>query len=104
MSRSEFRVRMCGPASIVEVHGPLDEDSAASLLEFVAAAAAACAAVQIDLDAVDSMTPEAAALLLFRDAPWRAMSGKISLRASSRHGRQAVLGAYARRRARSEPA
>jgi hypothetical protein len=104
MSKSEFRVRMLGPVSIVEVHGPLDEETAASLLEFAAAAAAACPAVQIDLDAVDSMTPEAAALLLFRDAPWRAISDKISLKATGRPGRQAVLRAYARRRARSETA
>ena len=104
MSRSEFRVRMQGAVSIVEVHGPLDEEAATNLLEFAAAAATACPAVQIDLDAVESMTQEAAALLLFRGAPWRALSERITLRASGRPGRQAVLRAYARRRARTQTA
>ena len=97
-------MRMNGPVSIVEVHGPLDEEAATNLLEFATAAATACPAVQIDLDGVDSMSQEAAALLLFRDAPWRALSERITLRASGRPGRQAVLRAYARRRARSQTA
>jgi hypothetical protein len=42
MGKSEFRVRMDGPVSIVEVCGALDEAAAASLLEFAAAAATAC--------------------------------------------------------------
>ena len=104
MSKSEFRVRMNGPVSILEVHGPIDEEAARNLLEFAAAAATACSAVQIDLDGVESMTQEAAALLLFRDAPWRALSERITLRASGRPGRQAVIRAYARRRARSQTA
>jgi hypothetical protein len=104
MGKSQFRVRMEGPISVVEVWGPLDEAAAANLLEFAAAAASACHAVQIDLDEVESMTPEAAALLLFRDAPWRAFPERITLRANGRPGRQAVLRAYARRRARSETA
>lgn len=102
IGRSEFRVRMSGPVSIVEVRGPLDEAAATSLLEFAAAAATACAAVQIDLDRVESMTPEAAALLLFRDAPGRAASERISLRAGGRPGRQLILRAYAGRRAGSQ--
>lgn len=102
--KSEFRVRMSGPVSIIEVHGALDEEAAEHLLEFAAAAATASRAVQIDVDAVDSMTPEAAALLLFRDAPWRETSVMISLRANGRPGRQAVLRAYARRRADCESA
>ena len=95
-------MRMNGPVSIVEVHGPLDEEAATNLLEFAAAAATSCPAVQIDLDDVESMTQEAAVLLLFRGAPWRALSDRISLRSSGRPGRQAVLRAYARRRARSQ--
>lgn len=102
MTRSEFRVRMIGPLSIVEVHGSLDEESATSLLEFAEAAATECPAVQIDLEGVESMTQEAAALLLFRGAPWKSLSERITLRASGRPGRQAVLRAYARRRARSQ--
>ncbi|MEW6475780.1 MAG: hypothetical protein AB1679_26285 [Actinomycetota bacterium] len=102
MSTHEFRVRMDGAVSIVEVRGELDEEAATNLLEFAAAAASACRAVQIDLGHVDSMTPEAAALLLFRGAPWRAFPERITLRADGKPGRQAVLRAYARRRARSQ--
>jgi hypothetical protein len=101
MAKSEFRVRMDGPVSIVEVRGALDEAAAANLLEFAAAAASACRAVHIELDHIDSMTPEAAALLLFREAPWRAFPERVSLRANGGPGRQAVLRAYSRRRARS---
>jgi ABC-type transporter Mla MlaB component len=97
-------VRMDGPVSIVEVRGPLDEEAAAHLLEFAAAAATACPSVQIDLDGVESMTQEAAALLLFPDAAWRAKPEKITLRAGGRPGRQAVLRAYAQRRARTPTA
>ncbi|MCA1844883.1 MAG: hypothetical protein LC792_17160 [Actinobacteria bacterium] len=104
MARSEFRVRMDGPVSIVDVRGPLDEATAEHLLEFAAAAASACRAVQIDLGNIESMTPEAAALLLFRRAPWRVLPEKITLRANGKPGRQAVLRAYARRRARSQTA
>ena len=99
MGKSEFRVRMDGRVSIVEVCGPLDGEAAEHLLEFAAAAATACQSVQIDLDGVESMTQEAAALLLFREAPWRAHPERITLRASGQPGRQAVLHAYARRRA-----
>ena len=104
MAKSEFRVRMDGPVSVVEVRGELDEAAAETLLEFAAAAAGACRAVQIDLDNIESMTPEAAALLLFRGAPWHAFPERISLRANGKPGRQAVLRAYARRRARSQTA
>ncbi len=60
-------------------------------MELAAAAATACPSVEIELDGVESMTQEAAALLLFRDAPWRAQPEKITLRAGGRPGRQAVL-------------
>jgi hypothetical protein len=59
--------------------------------------------VQIELGQVESMTPEAASLLLFRRAPWNAFPERITLRADGKPGRQAVLRAYARRRARSQP-
>ena len=104
MARGEFRVRMNGAVPIVEVRGLLDEEAAAHLLELASAAATACPAVEIELDGVESMTQEAAALLLFRDAPWRAQPEKITLRAGGRPGRQAVLRAYARRRARIQTA
>ena len=102
--KSEFRVRMNGPVSIVEVRGPLDGEAAAHLLELAAAAAVTCASVEIELDGVESITQEAAALLHFRDAPWRAQPDKITLRAGGRPGRQAVLRAYARRRAGAQTA
>lgn len=104
MARSEFRVRMEGPVSIVEVRGLLDEAAAENLLEFASAAATACPAVQIDLDNLDSMTPEAAGLLLFGRAPRQALPEKITLRAIGQPGRQAVLRSYAQRRARSQTA
>ena len=103
MARSEFRVRMEGPVLIVEVRGELDAAATENLLEFTAAASA-CRDVKIDLDKIDSMTPEAAALLLFRQAPWHAFPERISLRANGKPGRQAVLRAYARRCARSQTA
>jgi hypothetical protein len=104
MAKSEFRVRMDGLVSVVEVRGLLDEAAAENLLEFATAAASACRAVQIDLDEIDSITPEAAALLLFQGAHWHPFPEKISLRANGKPGRQAVLRAYARRRARSQTA
>ena len=90
--------------SIVEVWGALDEEAVEHLLEFAAAAVSACRLVQIDLDNIDSMTPDAVALLLFRRAPWQALSDRITLRANGQPGRQAVLRAYAERRARSQTA
>ena len=104
VTKSEFRVRMDGPVLIVEVLGPLDKEAAAHLLEFVAAAPTTCRSVQIELDGVVSMTQEAAALLFFRGAPWLAHPERISLRASGRPVRQAVLHAYAHRRARTQTA
>ncbi len=102
MGRVQFRVRMEGSVSILEVWGPLDEAAALNLLHFTAAAANDGHAVRIDLDAVESMTPEAAALLLFRRPAWRALD-RVTLRAEGRTGRQAVLRAYAGRRAAERP-
>jgi hypothetical protein len=104
VAKSEFRVRMDGPISIVEVLGSLDEEAAAHLLELAAAAASTCRSVQIQLDGVESMTQEAAALLLFPESPCKGHPEKITLRAGGRPGRQAVLRAYARRRAWTQTA
>lgn len=93
---------MDGPVAIVEVRGVLDEQAAARLLEFATTAASACQALHIELGRIDSMTPEAASLLLFRRAPWHAFPEKVTLRADGGPGRQAVLRAYARRRASSQ--
>ena len=69
----------------------------AHLLETAAAAAKVSRAVQIDLADVESISQEAAALLLFRGAPGQALSDNIVLRANGQPGRQAVLSAFARR-------
>ena len=98
MGSLQFRVRMEGSVSVLEVWGPLDEAAALDLLNFTAAAANGGQTVRIDLDAVESMTPEAAALLLFRRPRWQAIADRITLRAGG-SGRQAVLRAYAGRRA-----
>ena len=102
MARVQFRLRMEGSVSVIEVRGALDEAGALSLLDFTAAAASDGHTVRIDLDAVDSMTPEAAARLLFRRPQWPALAERVTLRAEGRPGRQAVLRAYAGRRA-AEP-
>ena len=99
MSKVQFRVRMEGSASVLEVWGSIDEAGALNLISFTAAAAKDGHTVRIDLDAVESMTPEAAALLLFRRPQWQALADRVTLRAKGRPGRQAVLLAYAGRRA-----
>lgn len=99
VGKVQFRLRMEGSVSVLEVWGPIDEAAALSLLDFTAAAASDDHDVRIDLDAVESMTPEAAALLLFRRPRWQAMADRVTLRARGRPGRQAVLRAYAGRRA-----
>jgi hypothetical protein len=104
MGSTEFHVRMEGPVSIVEVRGVVDRTVAADLMEFAAAAAQACGSVEIELGLVDSITPDAAELLLFREAPWHAFPERITLRAGGQPGRKAVLRAYARRRARTQSA
>jgi hypothetical protein len=88
MAWAEFRIRMVGPVAIVDVRGLVDETAAETMLEFAAAAATACRAVRIDLDCVDSMTPEAAALLMLPRVSWRASAENVTLRASGRPGRQ----------------
>lgn len=99
VGRVQFRVRMEDSVSVLEVWGTLDEPAALDLLNFTAAAANGGQTIRIDLDAVQSMTPEAAALLLFRRPRWQAIADRVTLRATGRSGRQAVLRAYAGRRA-----
>lgn len=105
MARSEFRIRMVGPVAVVDVRGPVDKTAAETVLEFAAAATTACRAVHIDLDNIDSMTPEAAARLIPLRASRRTSSGeKITLRASGQPGRQAVLWAETQWGARARTA
>jgi len=99
MGKVQFRMRMEGSVSVLEVSGPLDEAAALSLLDFTSAAAGDGHTVRIDLDSVESMTPEAAALLLFRRSQRKALADRVTVRAKDGLGRQAVLRAYAERRA-----
>lgn len=96
---------MCasGDVVVVSAKGNLDADGARRLLDLAASAAMGCRSVQIDLDGIDALSEEAAALLLFREAHSGQVPGEITLRTSGRSGRQAVLRAYARRRARRAP-
>lgn len=88
--------------AVLVVRGDVDLEAARSLLDLAAAAAGERRSVQIDLDGVESLSEEAASLLLFREAPWQELPAGISLRTSRPPARQAVLRAYARRRARSQ--
>lgn len=99
----ELQARIEGDMIVLTVRGDVDLESARSLLDLAAAAAGERRSVQIDLDGVDSLSEAAAALLLFRQAPWRELPAGISLRTSRPPGRQAMLRAYARRRDRSQP-
>lgn len=101
MATCEFTIRVEGSVSVVTVSGHLDADTAAHLLETAAAAAKVSRAVQIDLADVESISQEGAALLLFRSAPWQSLPDNIVLRANGQLGRQAVLRAFAGRRAGS---
>lgn len=96
---------MCasGDVIVVSAKGNLDADGARRLLDLAASAAMGCRSVQIDLDGIDALSEEAAALLLFRETHCGHVPGEIVIRTSGRSGRQAVLGAYARRRARRAP-
>jgi len=86
---------------VFRVRGDLDAEGARQLLDLAALIAADSRRVQIDLDGIDSLDEDAAALLLFRQAPWRQLPGTITLRTGGRPSREAVLRAYARRRTRS---
>ena len=88
---------------VLRVRGQVDLECARQLRDLAASTAADCRRVQIDFDGVDSLSEEAATLLLFRQAPWRQVPGTIILRTSGRPSRQAVLRAYARRRTRTVP-
>jgi anti-anti-sigma regulatory factor len=92
-----------GDLMVLRVGGQVDIECARQLLDLAASTAANCRRVQIDFDGVESLSEDAAALLLFRQAPWRQFPGTIILRTSGRPSRQAVLRAYARRRTRVAP-
>lgn len=101
MAPCDFTVMVAGDVSVVAVRGQLDSEATAHLLETATAAARFSRVVRIDLHGVESMTPEAAELLLFRRAPWKALPPNIVLQANGQPGRQTILEAFARHRAGS---
>ena len=90
-------VHVEGEVIVLGVRGHVDVDCAYLLLEVATMTAAGCRRVRIDLDLIDSLSEDAATLLLFRQARWPQLPGTVTLRAGGRPSRQAVLGAYARR-------
>jgi hypothetical protein len=80
VGESYFRVLTGASDSVVEVWGPLDEAAAVNLLELAAVASQNGHSVRIDLGAVPSMTPEAAALLFPRRPRWRTLLERLSHR------------------------
>ena len=99
MTPCDFTLKVAGDVSVVAVRGQLDSAAALHLLETAAAAARVCRTVRIDLHDVESMTPDAAALLLFRRPTGEALPPNIVLQANGQPGRQTILDAFARYRA-----
>jgi anti-anti-sigma regulatory factor len=99
----DLKVLTEGDLLVLRVQGQVDVEAARQLLDLAASVAANCRRVQIDLDRIESLSEEAAALLLFRQAPWHQLPETITLRTAGRPSRQAVLRAYARRRTRTGP-
>ena len=100
MANCDFTLNVAGDVSVVAVRGDLDSDAAVHLVETATAVAGVCRVVRIDLHGVESMTHEAAAVLLFR-APGEPLPPNIVLQANGQPGRQTVLQAFARHRADS---
>lgn len=86
---------------VIDVRGDVDLAGARAILD-LAESVTGAQRVAINLDGIDSLAEDAAALLVFRHVPGRAGSGDIVLLARGERGRDAVLRAYAGRRARSE--
>jgi anti-anti-sigma regulatory factor len=93
----DVNVLVEGEVMVLRVRGQVDAECARRLLDVATTTAAGCRRVRIDLDGIDSLSEDAATLLLFRQAPWRQLPWMITLRAAGRPSRQAVLRAYARR-------
>ena len=90
----EFTLKVAGDVAVLGVRGDLDSGAAVHLIETATAAAGVCRVVRIDLHCVESMTQEAAAVLLFR-GPGDSLPPNIVLQANGQPGRQAVLQAFA---------
>ena len=98
MAPCDFTLKVAGDVAVLAVRGDLNAEAAVHLLETATAVAGACRVVRIDLHGVESMTHEAAAVLLFR-APGDLLPPNIVLQANGQPGRQTVLRAFARHRA-----
>lgn len=99
MPLCDFTLKVAGDVSVVAVRGDLDSDAAVHLLETATSVAGVCRVVRIDLHGVESMTDEAAAVLLFRRGSGELLPPNIVLQANGQPGRQTVLQAFARHRA-----
>ena len=97
MSEPAWDVDICveGEVVVLGVRGQVDVDCARRLVEMATTTAAGCRRVRIDLDGIDSLSEDAATLLLFQQAQWRHLPGTVTLRAGGRPSREAVLRAYA---------
>ena len=98
--RATFAMRSEPGIVVIEAYGDVDAEQARQLLEMALSVVAADHAVAIDLERVDSLTVEAAAVLLFRGDATELPVESITLRTGGRLAREAVLQAYARRRVR----
>lgn len=94
-----FTLKIESGVVVIEASGDIDVERARELLE-LAHLAAADHSVAIDLNSISSLTVDAAALLLFRTDAASSPTTTITLRTNGRPAREAVLQAYARRRAR----
>jgi anti-anti-sigma regulatory factor len=95
-----LRVRAEGDVVVFELLGDVCAEVIRHLLELAARAEEHSLSVEIDLGGVDTLSEEGAALLLFEWASRHGLPTGVTLRTTSRQGRQAVLRAYARRRVR----
>lgn len=98
---SGIHVRVDAGCLTIEVSGDVDLERARQVVEVAGAAAAGRRSVAIDLQGVGSISEEAAAALLFGTSLHRNGVSEITLRTGGQPSRQAVLRAYARRRARN---
>ena len=99
MTGNELEVRTEGDVVVFEPQGHIDGEAVRHLVELAGLAAAAARSVHVDLDAVSLVSDEGAEVLLFGGRPSHRLPDGAVLRASGRSARQAVLRAYAGRRA-----
>ncbi len=101
MPACEFRVRVVGDVIVFDVCGHVDAEAARHLVEIAVLAVGRWRKVEIDLDHADSISDDAAAVLLFSGDVSGPLPEGISLRTCGHRSRQAVIEAYARHRTSS---